>query len=1365
MAGRGNPISFKTNVNRNKTQKWQQAKTYNYDGDDWGGYDPYDEYAYDDAPPPPMPQQQQQPPSQQYGQPMGYGRPPSRKHSFDQEDERRNFSAGPVMYGAGSRSSGSPARSNVSGGEYNDGRPRSRPRDFTNPEQVPPPLAMRGSPGPAGFPPRKSSVSSGSPAPEVAPMPAKKEEKELPIPPMIRPSDIYKRMEAEREKERQSQEGSRPSMDSLQKEAQQQGRPLSSVQEDFGEPAGKSAGAPMLPSMRNMIDIGTSFLHGSSEAEKTTRAPAGKDPAAEILAERTDTRARPGTDPASEILAERTSTRAQPGADPAAEILAERSATRAMPGSDPAADILAERGHNQSIDEPESGVEHHYRSMVDQAFDYDSAQNSASLSRDSSVYSQSVGGAGVSRNSSNATSGISPIMSRVPSAATAKMQQLERERQVPTIAEEPSQRATPNHSRNVSAGSSELIHPGYRRSLDPPSGDNSPARSPGMENTHSRRLSQPMSAETGTVEPPAVTDQGVEMMPALEPGGTPASEAPTPAPLPSTGRSRAGTDYSMRESDIAREASTSPDKNEFSASIAQAANAEQTAFLQDHASTPTSQWAPPPASGRSSPAKSRVREIAGKYQNIDAESRRGSTTSSKSSWSNFRGSNEDLPGLKKRPTGESGLGSEIGQTTSETRPGMASQMSFRPDLPGQWIETPAPILEKPVSRTVAPEPTLQSTLKDEEAPDFSPTTDKRQLSGHSPSLSQKSQQEGFLSQAKGVGEALGASLMSTVGVGHQTRDFASKEPPAPVEQPRSHKPTGEMGHFSTPDRPDLMRGDTGASMATDIASSASDVPPTPPAKEGGAAPSAQPGQASRLRQLQGEPRPISNYFSGAVAPLQPTKGHSREASADLDLPKLGPMTNMSTATREDDMESDRLRREIVRSLSPTTSRQDDAALTQDALDAPDNMRKVESGQAPEPPAESTERSGLGLLNQRFSWEDRADTKGVLDSSPAAARTRDVPTVREPEADPEIKPEMPYERPRSRGLHIMNAEADDSSDDEKRIRQQTPQRMLDPGEKGIVSLFTPSQENLRDGLDSRDVSRDNMAADAPNPVPMGSDLEVVDSRDSGGGSGTRVPSYYTQGQPDGLGLPKSPSLTQQSPVPEPTSPSSPRTAIPDRSPTSPTAPTSTTEHPASASKPRIATISTGTSSSKIPPFREILANKDATKRMDLYTSTRQTFADTNTGLASWLEGMLEQNPEYANLGTRLQPSASSLGTINRSGVSGHKHSPSLAKFKQLGSSFAEGGGGVAGMRRLSTTREVSGGSSSATAAAAGGGGGAGAPAPPPKDAVWEQRGKDLMKGAGVLGGKAQAGAKGLLMKGRSRFGTKRDSGSGGVGDKV
>ncbi|EEP81234.1 predicted protein [Uncinocarpus reesii 1704] len=54
------PPSFKTNVNRMKTKRWVNAKTYTYDGDDWGDSEDDDiNDAYSDNQPsrsPPLPQ-------------------------------------------------------------------------------------------------------------------------------------------------------------------------------------------------------------------------------------------------------------------------------------------------------------------------------------------------------------------------------------------------------------------------------------------------------------------------------------------------------------------------------------------------------------------------------------------------------------------------------------------------------------------------------------------------------------------------------------------------------------------------------------------------------------------------------------------------------------------------------------------------------------------------------------------------------------------------------------------------------------------------------------------------------------------------------------------------------------------------------------------------------------------------------------------------------------------------------------------------------------------------------------------------------------------------------------------------------------
>ncbi len=125
------PPTFKSNVNRAKTKKWIEAKSYSYDGDDWGDVDDYDEYGgYEDPPDlPPLaprntglrqrgqsasqPVEQGGPSVQQspYGE-LGYSQPQQsqaersftqppqltavqRQNSFEPDQERRAFSSGP----------------------------------------------------------------------------------------------------------------------------------------------------------------------------------------------------------------------------------------------------------------------------------------------------------------------------------------------------------------------------------------------------------------------------------------------------------------------------------------------------------------------------------------------------------------------------------------------------------------------------------------------------------------------------------------------------------------------------------------------------------------------------------------------------------------------------------------------------------------------------------------------------------------------------------------------------------------------------------------------------------------------------------------------------------------------------------------------------------------------------------------------------------------------------------------------------------------------------------------------------------------------------------------------------------------------
>ncbi|CZR65667.1 uncharacterized protein PAC_15567 [Phialocephala subalpina] len=100
-------ISYQTNVNRQKTKKWTQAPAVNYGGDDWGDDDEYD------APPPPSKptgfrqqgqgmQSSAKPESPAFDNSKKYGElpplpsasdPRGRSNSFDADDEKRNFSS------------------------------------------------------------------------------------------------------------------------------------------------------------------------------------------------------------------------------------------------------------------------------------------------------------------------------------------------------------------------------------------------------------------------------------------------------------------------------------------------------------------------------------------------------------------------------------------------------------------------------------------------------------------------------------------------------------------------------------------------------------------------------------------------------------------------------------------------------------------------------------------------------------------------------------------------------------------------------------------------------------------------------------------------------------------------------------------------------------------------------------------------------------------------------------------------------------------------------------------------------------------------------------------------------------------------
>ncbi|KAI6907326.1 hypothetical protein KC318_g4315 [Hortaea werneckii] len=1069
--------------------------------------------------------------------------------------------------------------------------------------------------------------------------------------------------------------------------------------------------------------------------------------------------------------------------------------------------------------QPSSG----FRSVVNTAFDRkdDNSVPATPLSRDNSGSHYSRGTDGLSRSNTDSTAGISPIMSRVPSAATAQQRPS-------VIAEEPATRTptqsrpasgthevprkpSPGHTRDFSNGSaSSVVQPGYRRSLDPPSSGHSPARTPALEDTTSRRLSTPLAAEH-VAETPDIPDQAAEMPePHLAPAETPASEvAPLPSPridteLPTRTRGRSGTDYSTREADLAHEVNASPEQGSYSPPVAEESRDQQALFLRTHFGNPSGPSSPALASpalpspsharpaspgkagfgvmragtpgstrgdrsGRESPAKGRVREIAGNYDSLES-SRRNSAVSTKSSWSNFKNeSQENLAPLQRKGTGGSQLGLnemrnespggtgqddvspgvEDGQErstpalnvpgndgTADRRTDAERPMSFRPHLPGEWVSFgPTPAGEEPPdvdgSHGESSEKPRSSSSPhapespDEDAtPDFTPTNQSRQVSGHD------SKSSPAFNSVKGAGAALGASLMASSGMTSQARDFGSKEPATvnyPEMQPKVQ--TGEVSGFLKPQalRPSAQRSESTAtdySEMTEGGSTITEMPPSPPKKD------LDDDAPISDREPENGPggRPVSSYFAGAVPPLR--TGRSREPSqepageqreANVERPQV--MPSISSETGAEDMESDRLRKEIERSLDSQEQEgirpenaMEDAERTQDALDAPDNERREEQG-APALPAteidgaqargiesQATTAGQPGLLNKRFSWENRPEGPEML--TPPRPRA-------EQQRHYDIVPEMPYERPRSRQLHIVNNEdaADESPVEETAKSFPVAAQEPDQAERGMTeSLPVGAGSAAPHRAVSVKKSDEDLRGDAMKdvePSPIADDDQHNDTVSENVDS--RLPSYY---QSDLAGEPSSLSTAPQPPQKNAASPTSPSAAQDKRQ-------------------------STG----RIPPFREILAIKSSPQRIQAYNDTRQTFADMDTGLTNWMSTMLTQHPEHASLST--DGSQQPASALQASTASRHKHSPSILKIPKLG------GGGQESAPSGSYASDT-----------------APAPKTPGRDLDMDrvqQRGKDLMKNASVLGGKAQAGARGLFAKGKNRFGGKRESGGGAGGD--
>jgi hypothetical protein len=1211
-------------VNRAKTKKWVTAKKNAYDGDDWGDYDEYDEYGVEPTASTPAqryyagaPQPQRTYTDRSFTEPHPQGPPgPARRNSFEAGQETRAFSASippPQHYDHEPQQQqyAEPQRQ-TSGAESDMSHEPQDRRDFT-PSAMPTPLQTRISAMPSDvsapasspqYPPRKSSISQKDAPFATSPRSRTGSHSDKPLP-FVRPADIYKRMEEERERERASLDSSRPSLDSL----------TSRPKDDLHSPT--SDGGRMLQSLETVAERKSEYL---------------------------------------------------PDFDSALTEHGKQSASRGLQWQ-------AQDSHAPAVPPP---TDQGFRSVVDQAFTRTDDTRSippTPISKDSD--------SDMFRTNTGSTSGISPIMSRVPSATTAAMKrnQVEGEGSTPVIAEEPSDtpmfvpqptntfphgtaQATvpkffPDHARNISSSSVP------RSDLTTPTRGDSPARSPVI--APQKDLPEPKVAQIGLRS----SDQVHNMEGGLH--------GPSAA-------------YATREADLA----SAVKSGGAAPGLGAAERESQDAFLESHvAQSPIDDAFP--RSRSESPSKGRVQALANKFGDV-ASSRRGSTQSNRS-----------------RNSVQSWERSQDNSRAASPTKGSSSKPSspvkeFRPHLPGQWesyaTTVPTPMDQSERDRALGFENDKELTSL--EKADLTPTTAKRPVD-EIPSDSHSDP----LAALKSAGAAMAQSFRTTVGL-----DDTSADPQA---QHGDHPQGLSHGNMYKPRPLQLERTE----------SALSSIPPTPPAKD-----------------------TPTNEHPPQLAP--------KEADSNTPTQQRRPdfFPQLSTAPSADDQESDRLRKEIVASLTPVTTIDPRRKSLQPASPGTNRASSIlpaeydsywadEDNASPRPsrdaersmPAtlatpkasQAEEIAQPSLLN-RFSWENNKfqltnpdDLEKVLPlpvpepvkTSQEDSINKGLPLpVSEPveafhvDAIPPPTVERAAEEEReqwSEGLpdpyfgpgHTFTVTKPEPFT-EQEVSTHFPTSHIDHG-----SLTSPTREQTRSpGLHVVNSAVNPEAVDLP--PRLSADFNAPASTSQDDTKALQKELNLVQQELDQTAPNPAHSASASVPAPEPAAYVPPQ----EPAPTSPTSPTS--------GKPLGA--------------REIATINSPAERIATYNQTRQHWATHDHGLEGWLSSALEANPDL----TSQMPSVRrpSTGTVR------HKHTASLSLLGKFGGSNVQ--------QPISPEQQQS----SSTQAPVGEGSPTTAFDRKVASRQLEAKGKDLLHTANVLSGKGLTSAKGLFAKGKSRFGREK-----------
>ncbi|KAI9800760.1 MAG: hypothetical protein M1833_003177 [Piccolia ochrophora] len=462
------------------------------------------------------------------------------------------------------------------------------------------------------------------------------------------------------------------------------------------------------------------------------------------------------------------------------------------------------------------------------------------------------------------------------------------------------------------------------------------------------------------------------------------------------------------------------------------------------------------------------------------------------------------------------------------------------------------------------------------------------------------------------------------------------ENPAPAQMSRYSPPDEvELITSTTKRPPEMHQGFTARSLtpSATLLSSASSPAPTPPPKD-------TPGAAERIGSDKG-------YFEPPAPLVQraPAAGQDHASPS----PELYPNTasGLSTEASPQDEESDRLRKEIVKSLSPS----------------PDGAKRQDHPGfgAPEPTSRAAPNSPLPPNEQQTYWTTERSHEPVYRPHPAndgSSLPEDSYTHSRVEGDQYGSHTQPTPGQGTRTIFDAGPGLDSPYAAEQHSHQAFD---TGPPDTDFASQAVTEGLTVRNA-DPDDGDRSPNSTVGPSPAPATASAHelyelyegpsiMADGSENQEYTGT-IPEHFTEKEfvdplpsqghgPVELGGDFGSSPTEHAgyiPVEHrgATPPSMPHMSAP------------ATSAPAHIPPQQ----------PKLLAFREILAIKSPADRIRSYNSTRQQFAETDTGLAQWVSSMAQQHPEH-------MASATTTPARRATGGPGHSSSPSTSHISSAG----------------------------------------------------------------------------------------------------